>query len=254
MSSRSPWFLFATAISCAADEAPRVTALVTVDATRLPSVMTDLGWSVTVTEARAALTGLQFTVAGEVHTASVGERILDLVIPRASAHPGHYLGGEVTGELTGRFVVDWLAEAPQTLGQAILLEGTYDAANFTLDRASGLPADDALLGHTARFVGVAVKATRTVHFDITVDSPAGRQIVGVPCLLAAESGTTPTLTLQLQLVDGLEKDTLFDGLDFGALDTDGDGSLVVSEAGPTDAYNLFRRTFQTHDHFNFSGK
>ena len=44
--------------------------------------------------------------------------------------------------------------------------------------------------------------------------------------------------------------------DFSTLDTDGDGTLVIapssSEAMTQEAYNLFRRTFQTHDHYSIT--
>ena len=89
---------------------------------------------------------------------------------------------------------------------------------------------------------------------MAVDSPEGRLIVGVPCVLAVTEGASPTFAFELLLRDPNESDTLFDGLDFAALDSDGDGEVVLSEAATPDAYNLLRRTLQTHDHFNFAGK
>jgi hypothetical protein len=126
---------------CAAEEAPRVELPVRVDCSRVTgaeaTVTTDLGYAVTVTDARLALGGLVFTIAGEVHTASLMQRLSEACfVPRARAHPGHYQGGEVTGELPGDFALRCGQDQDRELGLATLIVGTYTAANFDLERGS----------------------------------------------------------------------------------------------------------------------
>lgn len=258
-------------LSCdAASEAPRVQLEVTADGSGLTDLTNDLGFEITLDEARVAISGLVFTAAGEVHSAAptvapeqpgtLALRWLgQLLVPRAHAHPGHHQGGEVIGELPGRHVVDFLAPSP--LGQATLIAASYDAANFTFVRAStedGLDAGDALVGHTARLSGTARAGEVEIAFTIVVDSPEGRALVGAPFELAVGADTEATLGLRLLGADPFEGDTLFDGLDFAALDSDGDGVVRIgpdaSDPGVEAAYNLFRRTFQTHDHFDIQAQ
>lgn len=236
-----------------ATEAARVELPVVVDAAGLETVTTDLGYEVEVDSARIALQDLAFTVAGEVHTSSTRRRVRDLFVSTAVAHPGHYQGGEVTGALPGAYVVDWPVDDGRELGVATLIAGAYDAANFTFGRASAdaLEEGDPLLGHTARFSGVATRGDDAIAFTIVVDSPEGRELVGVPFEATLRPESTGALHLRFETADPLEGDTLFDGIDFAALDADADGELSIGpeEAGAEDAYNVFRRTFQTHDHY-----
>lgn len=244
--------------SCAADEAPRVELPVRVDCHGVigagAAVTTDLGYEVVITEARIALGGMVFTVAGEVHTASLMDALADVLVPRALAHPGHYQGGEVTGELLGDYALRCGEDQGRELGLATLIVGTYTAANFDFERGSealGLEASDALIGHTAWLAGTATRDGETVTFTATVDSPLDRQLVGAPFEATISEGATGTLSYRFEIEDDLEGDTLFDTLDFAALDADGDGELAIV-AGVTAveaAYNALRRTFQTHDHF-----
>jgi hypothetical protein len=239
---------------------------VVVDGSCVQSVTTDLGYAVEVHTARLALGDLQFAVAGEVHMASrrssparakVGF-VHSLLFSRAHAHPGHYTGGEVTGELPGRFVVDWIAGSGNELGTGTLFEGLYDSANMTLDQADAaeVAPDDPLLGHSALITGTATKDGVELPFVALVDSPTGRQIVGFPFDLRVDGDTSARLGLALCTVDPLEGDTLFDGLDFALLAKASSGSFagqVVLEETSTEpnlaAYQLLKRTLQTHDHF-----
>jgi hypothetical protein len=237
-------------------EAPRVELPVAVDASGVAPLTTDLGYAVEVTSARVALEGLVFTVAGEAHTASLWRKLSDAVVPPAVAHPGHFQGGEVTGELPGEFVVEWPAEDGRELGVATLIAGTYSAANFTFARgaADDLGADDPLVGHTAIVTGTATKDGQTTTFTFVVDSPEGRVLVGAPFEAEVTEDAAGTLNIQFHPADALEGDTLFDAIDFAALDGDGDGAVTVSPDDPDveDAYILFRRTFQTHDHYTIT--
>ena len=75
----------------------------------------------------------------------------------------------------------------------------------------------------------------------------------LPRRAAARAGRCRVRVGQLSPLDPLEMDTLFDGVDFAALDRDGDGRIQIapdsSDEETVAAYNAIRRTFQTHDHF-----
>lgn len=238
------------------EEAVRVELPVVVDPSGLSTVTTDLGYTVEVTEARLMVENVSFAIAGEAHTASLLQRIGDLIVPSAYAHPGHYQGGDVTGELRGRFVLDWLPGGRPPLGSASLLVGTYQSANFTFATArtdDGLAEGDGLVGHTAILRGRATKDAQVVTFTALIDSPADRALVGVPFEFELKETSTVQLNLRLDAQDPLEGDTLFDGLDFAALDADGDGQLTLDAAATepvvVNAYNLLKRTLQTHDNY-----
>lgn len=159
----------------------------------------------------------------------------------------------MTGELAGDFVIDWLKDDGRKLGSATLITGNYTAANFTFGRGTAelLSADDELLGHTAIISGTAKKGGTSTNFTIVVDSPAGRDLVGVPFEAKVSGDSTGELKFRFHTVDPLGDDTLFDGLDFSELDSDGDGVLRIEpEVVEVErAYNEFRRVFQTHNHY-----
>ena len=233
----SGWSLLACLLaSCAAEEAPRVELPVRVECGGVigaeASVTTDLGYVVTVTDARIALGGMVFTVAGEVHTASLLERLSDALVPRALAHPGHFQGGEVTGELPGDFALRCAEDEGRELGVATLIVGTYTASNFDFERGStalGLDASDALVGHTAHIAGTATRGVESVDFTIVIDSPLDRQLVGAPFEAVIGATATGALAFRFEPLDDLEGDTLFDTVDFAALDTDDDGVLLIAK-------------------------
>lgn len=242
----------ASPIRCAEDaEAPRVRLDVVVDASRVVPCTTDLGYTVDLTALRVAVGTVGFTVQGETHAWL--DRIGDLLAPRAHAHPGHYAGGEVTGELTGRRVIDWVAGDGTSLGTATLIPGEYHGANLELIVAAegdGLVAadtDDPIRGHGAYLAGTARRDGRTVTFEAMLDIPDPALIVGAPLDLVVDGETRATLGLAFTTIDPFEQDTVFDGLDFFALEDAVEGPLVM---GPSDAaHNLLRRTLFTHDHF-----
>lgn len=245
------------------NEAPRVELPVAVSADGVTTVTNDLGYEIEVTEARMAFNSLGFTIAGELHTQLPWKRLTNAIISNAYAHPGHYSGGEVTGELPGEFVVDWLQEDGRQLGTATLLGGTYTGANFTFARGSSdhLADDDPLIGHTAIFSGFATREGVSIPYNIVVNSPEGRVLVGAP--LTTPDGTpgdfkatidgssSGTLRIQLDIEDPIEHHTLFDGIDFAELSPDANGVIHIApdNAATEDAYNLFRRTFQLSDFY-----
>lgn len=245
-----------TSLSCGGpEEAVSVELPVVVDPSGVTTVTTDLGYEVQLTEARAMVENFAFTIAGEAHTASLWQKVSDYLVPNAFAHPGHYQGGDVTGELRGKYLLNWVPGGEVALGMATLLVGDYKSVNFTFSQAGAevVAADDPLLGHTAILRGQASRGDDSIEFVAILDSPEDRELVGVPFEFEVKETSTEQLNVRLDPKDPLEGDTLFDGLDFVDLDTDGDGQVVIeataTEAVVVDAYNLLRRTFQTHDHF-----
>jgi hypothetical protein len=258
--------LATTTLACAPSEAPRVELEVVVDGSGLRDATTDLGWTIHFEQARLAIADLEFTTAGEVHAArepGLGTWLIGLVLPLAHAHPGHYQGGEIIGELPGEFVLDFIAGEGESLGRATLIVGDYTAANFVFRRAASdeLPAGDPLVGHTALLAGSASKDGQQVAFTLAIDSPLERELVGAPFEYTLAEQAQVELGVRLLDTDPIEGDHLFDGIDFAALDAadgmlDASVTLVDPEREPTqaqaldDAYNHIRRDFQTHDLFD----
>jgi len=233
-----------------ASEPDRVVLPVVADGRGISAFRNAEGYDIDLSACRVAIRDLEFTIAGETH-AGLGERLRRLLVPVARAHPGHYAGGEVTGELPGRFLVDFFSGADRMLGDGTLLEGDYHGLNFSFraaDAADGIGADDPILGHTAHLAGIARRGTDTWAFDAVLDIEEGTKMVGGPFTLALRAGMSPTLVLRLLAVDpSTEADTLFDGIDFATLDADGDGVVTIR---PGDAaHNILRRRLQVHDHW-----
>lgn len=238
-------------VGCApSQEAVRVQLEVALDGSTVTASTNDLGWTVTLTDARIAVQDLQFTVLGEMHEGGATAWLEGWLVRRAWAHPGHYAGGDVTGELVGSFVLDWVADGME-LGTADMLAGDYNGFNFSFRRAGegdGLAAEDPMVGHTAYFAGVASKGGAEVAFTAALDVSEGTQMVGAPFELSVEADTKAEIGVQLEATDPVESRSMFDGLDFGALDDDDDGEVVI-EPGMA-AHNIFVRTIQSHVHYN----
>ncbi len=259
----SPWMpvflalLVTNACGPEGDEPAQVTLPVVAAGDELVPCTNDLGWEVSVSGARVAVGDIEFTIEGETHAAATSRargmlaRLQPLarwLLPEAMAHPGHQAGGEVTGELPGSFLAD--LSAGTELGLATLLEGDYHGMNLsfrTAGASDGLPGEDPLSGHTALLEGVARKDGRTVDFHAQLDVQEGLQMVGGPFVLAVREGTVATLALVLYTIDPSEFDTLFDGLDFGALDEDDDGQVAIAPG--TTAHNILAKTLVRHDHW-----
>lgn len=236
-------------------EARQVELPVVTDGEGLVPATTDLGYLVELSSASLAADNLEFTIAGESHT-SFWRKVSDALVAVAHAHPGHYQSGEVTGELPGHFILRFAPAEAQAVGTATLLVGSYRAVNLTLALASATDVEegDPLVDHSAVLTGSATKDNVTIDFQVIIDSPADRKLIGIPFEAEITESAKPSLALRLSTRDELENDTLFDGLDFLALDRDADGTVVIepSASDPADvaAYNRIRRVFQTHDHFS----
>ena len=232
--------------------APRTFLPVVIDGSAVVTVQNDLGYSVEPERCRVALETIEFTTEGEQHAslpARIWRQLEPLAIRTAHAHPGHEAGGEVVGELPGRFVFEWRQDGVE-LGEAELLQTRYTGANFTFTRAEAgdrLEPDDPMIGHTFDIAGVARRDGQSWTFQLVLDQDEDRRVVGLPLDLDVDDGTQDVLALSLALQDPVEGDTVWDGLDFAALDEDGDGHVVI-DAG-TEAYNRVRRNLQAHDHY-----
>jgi hypothetical protein len=235
-------------------EAVEVPLAVVASARGMEPGETDLGYTVTLDAARAALRDLEFTVGGETHggedEGGALARVWSWVVPAAHAHPGHAAGGDVTGVLAGPFLVDWMSDGT-ALGTALLLEGDYEGSNFTFRRAGsedGLAEGDPLLGHTIAVAGTAVRGDEAIQFDAVIDIDDGTLMVGAPFVLAVAEGSRATLALELFPTDPVDGKSIWRGIDFAALDDDGDGSVSIRPG--QDAHNVLRRNFQIHNHYN----
>jgi hypothetical protein len=255
-------------------ESARVELPVVLDASAMIAVTNDLGWTFTVRRARGVVTDLEFTTAGELHDASA--RVLrpsatrwalapavpraglvsglwDVLVPDVVAHPGHYAGGEVIGELPGRWVVDFVGDDGRWLGDAALILGDYNGANFTygVADAADVEASDPLLGHSLQLEGTATRGGVTIAFTVLIDQDEDRQVVGLPLDVVVDRDAPAAIELGLRLVPGGDPSlgrSLFDGIDPEALDADGDGQVEIA-ADDEPALRL-RRTTQTHDFFD----
>jgi len=252
---RNILLMLAPGLACASQEAVHVSIEVDLDGSTVSDSTNDLGWTVTLTDTRIAVKDLQFTIQGEMHGAGATAWLEGWLIRRAWAHPGHYAGGDVTGELVGDFLFDWIAHDGMELGKADMLTGDYNGINFTFRRAAesdGLAADDPMIGHTAYFAGVARKDGVEIAFTAALDVNEGTQMVGAPFELALAPDTKATIGIELEATDPVEDKSLFDGLDFGAIDDDGDGEATIAPG--SEAHNLFVRTIQSHVHYNAEAK
>jgi hypothetical protein len=225
---------------------------VVVDSAHVQSCENDLGWQVEPNEFKLAMRDLEFTIEGEAHVDAHGvlQRIADFLVPVAMAHPGHLAGGDVTGELRGNLLVDALHKDGENLGQAELLEGDYNGFNLTFrtaGEADGIAPEDPLYSHTAYISGTATKGAESVQFSATLDIEEGTQMIGGVFDLDVGEETEAVLGLGVLTIDPFENDTLFDGIDFGILNTDSNGVALI-EPGSA-AHNILSKTLVRHDHY-----
>ncbi len=230
-------------------ETPRVEVEVVADSSALEPTVTDLGYEISVASADVAVRDIEFTIAGEVHS-SLWDRVSSALVPSAFAHPGHYEGGDVTGEMLGDFVLRFGPGGATPLGTATLLVGDYHSVNFYFRRDESAELE----GHTAIVRGTASRDEQEIEFEVALDSPEDRRLVGAPFEHLVEEGSKMTVGLRLLLLDPLEEDTLFDAVDFLVLDEDADGRVYIApdsgDEPSVDAYNQIHRRFQSHDHFD----
>lgn len=206
---------------------------------------TDLGYTVQLTRCRVAVRDLVFTTGG----AQASTPWWSWLIGQAYAHPGHGGGGEILGELPGRYVVDFTEAG--ALGEGLFLAGIYDGADFAFDRGAAAPEGpldegDPLIEHTLEIAGEACQVDACWAFEATLDQDLGRALTGAPFTLDLTGGARPDVALAFLPVDPFEGDTLLDGVDFAALGAP-DDTLTFAPGDDTHT-RLIRRT-QRHDFY-----
>lgn len=236
------------ACSEGSQEAERVELPVVTSTAGLSPVSNALGYTITITSARMAISDVGFTTNGELHVkrAPLWKRLL---INEAQAHPGHYAGGDMIGELAGRHVATF-GQASQQLGMATMITGQYNGLNLTLTQATaedGLGVQDPMLGHSVELIGQAKRGERTISFTAQIQQDEGRQVVGAP--FDQEITKTAKGKIELMLLSQAPgaQETLFEGVDFEALDQDSDGAIQIAPGEP--AHNLIRRALSTHEFY-----
>ncbi len=128
----------------------------------------------------------------------------------ARAHPGHDNAGDVLGELLGNWELDLLAD-PALLGEAQVYSGELAQLTFT--------------ARTARLVGHRTLGGQVLGFDLSLDLEE-EEISGVPLSFElSPEGAVPTLTLLGHALAMLELSLIE-----VAMDTDGDGSLTLTDS------------------------
>ncbi|MFN3199671.1 MAG: hypothetical protein ACE366_14795 [Bradymonadia bacterium] len=244
----APWglgLLLVGAASCGGDEKEASSVRLPVLSAPAASapVTTDLEYEITLSRCQFVIDELVFT---EEVVEQAARPWWSWLIGQAHAHPGHGAGGVVLGELFGHHVVDCLEGV--TLGEGTFLTGTYGGADFLFTTATtdDVPEGDPLVGHTLIFEGQACRAGECVEFQSVVDQDAGRALAGAPMSLSLSADAQPQVALRLVLVDPVEGDTLFDGIDFDALKSSED--MLTFDVGSA-PYNLLVRRTQSHDFY-----
>lgn len=172
MKNRLCWLLvIASLASCGGTARTRRTFPVVVSATT-GSLVTDSGWTVTLTSARLSLAGARF-FSGEVPVVRRFDP-LGWLVPSAWAHPGHYVPGEALAELVAPLDAELLA-GDVAWGTASAVTGDYGSLQLTLGGAG------------MRLTGTATKGAETVTFD-TGDFAPPHPIEGVPFHHAMDTG------------------------------------------------------------------
>jgi hypothetical protein len=230
--------------ACAATEpAPVVQLPVTTSSAPLASATTDLGYLVEPTALRIAVSGVQFTIEGEAHSA--------VAPPGTALHPGHAAGGEVTGELPGFHVLSWTGQTAPVLGLGTLVVGDYRGANFTFrptDARDALAAADPLRDHTFHVTASVTRGGVTRALDAVLDVEPGAQVIGAVFEHRVTEASTEAIALAFRLQDPAEGDTAFDGVDFFSLPVTTAGRIEIRPGSA--AHNVMRRALQTHDHYS----
>jgi len=239
-------------------EAREIEVPVVVDPAASDPVETDEGWKVVVEALWMSLRDLAFTTEGRMHAArsAPGGRLIDWVVPAARAHPGHRAGGDVIGELNGTWTVDWLDSGRRALGDATMLEGEYNGANFGFGEidpdAAGEPPESAV-GSAIYLRGTAEKGDRRVAFEAAIEQPEDRRVIGAEMSYEVSGETGDRLVLRAAPEEPEEGDTWFDGIDFAGLEDDrDDGPARIAEG--ESAYNRLQKAFRRHEHYRIEAR
>ena len=154
----------------------------------------DLGWDIELEEAAVAVGPLAF-FAEAPPTASLPERLLQLVVQRAHAHAGFdEWSGSIRAEFLETVVLDLLARVPHPPVELVGFAGPVRSAAVQLHEA---PAG-ALGGAQARVRGVATRGAEVVPFEgaLVLPDEKSQRIAGIPADLELGEGTEIVLEVR----------------------------------------------------------
>lgn len=252
--------LLAALVACGeATEAPRVAIEVVLDETPFSRFTTNLGYEVALDSVTLAFSDVQFTVAGELHTAAPWRTLHELLVPTAQAHPGHYQGGEVTGELVGSWVVSWPAPEATPLGTATLIVGDYSGAHFLFETATS-PAAEPIVGHALVVEGDVMRGEFSAPFTVIVDAPPGRALDGAAFDAAVDAVAPGPIVFSFVPVEPQSQASFLDGVEFSELAPSTENEIRIEppddgsgeQPGVDAAYDRIRRALLSHDHYLFT--
>lgn len=236
--------------SCSlASEPPQLEATIVTSSAQLEPVTTNLGYEVELYSLRIAIRDIEFMRGGEEHAHEPRFRLRDLFVKTAHAHPGHGVGGEVVGELSGDRIAHWTGD-DVVLGDALLLAGEFYGASFSLREAGedeGLDPDDPLVGHTAHLKGTATRDGESIEFEatISIEDPDDEPPLDVVFQAEILEEGAHRIAFEVLATDFFGR-TLFDGVDFDALAGD-DEALVIAPGDP--AHDRVRNRLRSHDYY-----
>lgn len=230
---------FSTLVAACGSDTARSRVNFRVSAQALPHdgpLVTETGWTVELSEARLHLEGLYFfegePLFSRVDRRPWPQRLGDLVVGTAYAHPGHYVEGEALADLLQPVTLDLLA-GPTELGQAHGVSGAYNSARVVLSPNPEL-GDQAV-----RILGRATKNGVTVQFRgaLTLEQPIEGVAFGQD--IEASDGQ---VRLEIDLGEWVRR------IDFGTLPT----GAEVELSPDTQAHNAFSRGVNNTTAFHFT--
>ncbi|MGV3623570.1 MAG: hypothetical protein ACO1OB_22310 [Archangium sp.] len=178
-------------------------------------IVTDSGWTVTLTRATAHLATLRFFSGPAQVVQGSPPWWHGLVVSTAYAHPGHYVPGEALGEVLTPVDVNLLDANATNWGTADAVTGTYGSVQVGY-APGGLEVE-----------GTATKNGTTVEFSTTFTPPAPLEGASFPHEMTTSKGRVQ-VTVDL--------DELFSRVDFGSVGT---GAKPLDTMSP--AFNGFAR-------------
>lgn len=194
-------------------ERTRRTFPVEVTASRA-ALITDSGWTVTLTKATAHLSTVRF-FSGPAQVVQSTPWWHRALISSAYAHPGHYVPGEALGEVLTPVDVDLLAAAPTEWGTADAVTGTYGSLQLGFAE-TGLEVE-----------GTATKGSDTVTFSARFTPPAPLEGASFPHEMTTAPGRVQ-LSFDLAVI--------FSRIDFALV---GSGAQPLDPMSP--AFNGYAR-------------
>ena len=216
---RSAWgVVLLVAVGCGGVGRERTRFPLSVSASSTAGLVTDSGWAVQLTRARASFDAVRF-FEGKVVLARSRPWWRGLIISEAWAHPGHYVPGEALGELVAPLEVDLLG-APVPWGDVQALTGEHGSMQLTFAPAGLELAGTATKGgqtvtFTAQFTPpIALEGIRAEHVVSLARTPAEVRIELGVLLSRIDFSLTGTSTAPLD-----PNSPAFNGLGRGIEDT-----------------------------------